>query len=867
MNMRKKTIIVICLIILVLTSLLHIGSRLILGKEFKKLEEQYMKQHVQQGLGMFQNSIYELDNILLDWSQWDDTYNFINNPNKEYIKSNLSAATLAQSKLNLIFYIDHSGKLIFKGSNEIEEKKVDETLKDFKAHFLYKDYLKYSNKPIRGIIPLEKGFMAIAGRPILRSDGTGPTMGMLIMGRYIGDKEIDKISNITQLTVKVEKVDSSKGELKFKSLGILEYSNIVVSPLNKDTVIGYSILKDLYGKSSFMLEIEAPRDMYNYGEESIKFFNMFLLISGVIVGIITLLLLEKAGLSRLQKLTSGIKNIEESMDLSIRIPVDGKDELATFASVTNRMLDRLRDSREELLESENKYRHLFESMINPFAYYEIIEDKESGEIDYTFLEVNSAYEKLTGLNKEYIIGKSLSYVSKDMNKALFQWVDEFKNTNNIGEKIKSKKYLNIGERWYLSSAYRPEENYIITIYQDITELILTENELREAKDLADDANKAKSEFLANMSHEIRTPINAIIGMAELLKDNSMHTRKDELVTFINDAGNLLLNIVNDVLDFSKMEAKKFTLDSYNFNIYSVFQNITDIMSIKANQKGLTLKYNIPPNIPNLYGDGDRLYQILLNLLTNAVKFTEKGEITLKADIEKMEKDSIVIKFKVIDRGIGLNEETQKKLFQPFVQGDASTTRKYGGTGLGLSICKELAELMGGKIGVKSAEGHGSTFWFTAKFKTLKYLEANDNIDENLKGDIEQFDNGDRSILILLAEDNEINRRLAAMQLNKLNVAVHSASNGEEAVKKAFQNEYSLILMDCQMPVMDGFEAAKEIRRLEKESKRHTPIVAMTANSMEGDRERCIEAGMDDYMAKPVRLKDLQDIITRWCIKK
>lgn len=367
-----------------------------------------------------------------------------------------------------------------------------------------------------------------------------------------------------------------------------------------------------------------------------------------------------------------------------------------------------------------------------------------------------------------------------------------------------------------------------------------------------EASEAKTQFLANMSHEIRTPLNGVLGMAQILKMNKLPTEQYGQVQTIVESSQNLLAILDDILDFSKIEAAKVTAEKLPFELDPLLQEVEKLFKPVAESKNLDFILDIRSDFPDrLLGDGPKLRQVLINLLSNAVKFTSEGSVTLSVESESQSRGQTDLRFEVIDTGIGIEERRLGSIFESFNQADNSITREFGGTGLGLAITDRLVDLMGGRINVQSRAGYGTSFEVLIAFDLNDGKMGIEKINKNRK---KEALNGK----VLLVEDNRINQLVALKFLEHLGFEVDSAVNGQEAVEMAKASEYDVILMDIQMPIMDGITACQEIRKIP--GARDTPVIAMTANAMEGDRDTYIEAGLDDYIAKPVHLTDLEEIL-------
>ncbi|PVX47149.1 PAS domain S-box-containing protein [Flavobacterium sp. 103] len=402
------------------------------------------------------------------------------------------------------------------------------------------------------------------------------------------------------------------------------------------------------------------------------------------------------------------------------------------------------------------------------------------------------------------------------------------------------------------------------VVQDITQKKQIDDTIK-AKEKAEAANKAKSDFLANMSHEIRTPLNGIVGFTDLLLKTKFDNDQLEYLKTVNESANTLMEIINNILDFSKIESGKLELSTEKIDIIQLSNQIINLFKYEANHKKIELLLDIDPNVPKyINGDSFRLKQILVNLLSNSMKFTFSGHIKLKVTQVEEDKTISKIKFSVIDTGIGIKDHNQKKIFQSFIQADNTTTRKYGGTGLGLAISSQLLALKNSELQLISAYGAGSEFFFTVAFEKI-LSETNDlSVKDNLISNVtSHLSNSLNNFKVLIAEDNKINMLLAKTLVRKIikNCDLLEATNGYDAVVLAEENLPDLILMDIQMPIQNGYDATLEIRK--SENTKHIPVIALTAGVLNGEKEKCMEHGMSDYITKPIIQSDLEKVLLKW----
>jgi|GEM_PF-1376801 len=696
-----------------------------------------------------------LEALTHDWAAWDDTYEFIQTYNPAYTASNLKFETFLQNDINLMFFVDNMGQLVWGEIWDIE-KKIPLSIKEFPKNDFPRDHKLLAHKDpssiISGIFATNETPVLLASRPILTSDLKGPKKGSLIIGKFINKTLVQRLKQQTQLDFAIWPAGQNHtvGNDRAAFQGISPDQPMVFDKKDAHTLFVYTTYPDIQGNKALLIRIDLPRHIFQKGYQAGLSALISNLAAGVLILLISLLFIQILVTRPLSNLTGHVNHIRDTRELKPIKDMGRRDEIGDLANGFNNMITRLQDM------------------------YDRLEDL-----------VDIRTQTLTRTNKRL--------------------------KNEIQERKQS------------------------------------EQELMRAQEAAQAAGRAKNLFLANMSHEVRTPMNAVIGMTDLLLETPLTPEQKKLAHTTRKSSDLLLALVNNILDFSKLEAGELALEQIHFDLNRTIQGTMALFRDTCRQKGLSLDMKISPELPQmLISDPGRFKQILVILLNNAVKFTEEGGIFVSVELEPVQDRQPMIKFSVSDTGIGIDPVNQGRLFNYFSQADISATRKYGGSGIGLALAKQLTELMDGDIGVTCTRGMGSCFWFTLPAEK----RPNSNAIPQNRQDKAGPSRADQPLTILLAEDNKVNQMLAVKLLKTRGHEVTVVENGKAAVDAVKTRKYHLILMDIQMPEMDGIKATRMIRKTEALNDR-IPIIALTAHDMKKDRDECMAAGMDAYITKPI----------------
>jgi PAS domain S-box-containing protein len=715
MKIRNKTLATLGITFVCLIVFLFVTADQIIGSSFEQLEQEEVTKNIARATAAIAAQSENLEIIANDWGQWDDTYYFLQGQSEYYVANNLDVDALANLRVDAMLFYNTTGQLYYAAGidPDIYEKKdvsigLLQTIASNNKLFSKPLNLSYMS----GIINTPEGPAFIACNPVTKSSDVDSVAGTIVVVRYLDSNLVREIEQDTQLTI----------SLKFFNQDVLaNYSGIHY--VNDTTVIGTAILNDINGNPAQFLDIEMFRDIHQRGLSVIAYLFYAIITIGVVYIVVLMFSVERSLLSRMFLLNKNLKTITIDGSLSSRVKIEGDDELTELADNINYMLESLEenDKRVQQIELENKMK--FEKVFLNTICGVLIIDADT----HIIIETNPVAANLIGLKAEEIVGNichkflcpaekgkcpitDLGFVADQSERMIFN-----KNGKTIPI-LKSVVPVRISGK-----------NYLIESFIDLTKIKNAEEELIQAKIIAESANHAKSDFLANMSHELRTPLNSIIGFSDIIIDGitgEINSQQLKYLSYISASGHHLLSLINNILDLSKIEAGKFDLYLENISIAILFAEVKELILPLASKKSITVNFLTDSTITEVCADRIRLKQILFNLLSNAIKFTPKdGKVDVFAELV-----SDRIKVSVKDTGIGISEENKKELFHPFAQLNSETNSRYEGTGLGLSLVKKFVELHNGQIWFESELGKGTTFIFELPLDSGCEKRTSDNFN-------------------------------------------------------------------------------------------------------------------------------------------
>ena len=740
MTLRKKILLIITLTFLSLIVILYFTSQNILLNSFNELEEQNTRQHVERALSALSNDLSSLDATAGDWAAWDDTYAFIEDANDEYVQSNLIDGTFTELRLNLMLFINTSGRVVFGKAFDLHNEEETPVPQSLQKHLSDNDFLLThpdTESSITGLILLPEDPVLIASQPILTSEDEGPIRGTLIMGRYLDAAEIEQIADQTHLSLIMHRFTDPQIPPDFQAAqsSLSEETPILAQPLDEQSIAGYTALRDIYGKPSLMLRVDMPRDIYEQGKDAIAYLILVIVMVGVVCGVVAMWILEKQALSRLTHLSKSVSDIGASSDSSARVSMTGRDELSGLADTINGMLAALQQSEEGLQKSEKRYRLLAENVTDLIFTVDM-------NLRYTY--VSPSVTSLLGYSVEEAMTKTLGEIltpaSLDVAmKALAERLalenlgqGELSNTFAVELELNRKDGSTIWTEVRANFLRDPDGRAVgfVGVMRDITErkradekLRKLYNEERKLRQELETEMRRRVEFNRALVHELKTPLTPILASSDALVAEFQDGPLLSLARNINRGASNLNKRIDELLDLAKGEIGMLKLELKPMDPLPLLREVADGMVPVASSDGLSLFLKLPPSLPLVRADEARLRQIVVNLLDNAFKFTpEGGKITVGA---KKKGANLIVE--VQDTGRGITKEEQQRIFQPYYRLE-SDREHFGGLGLGLALSKTLVELHGGKIWVKSERGKGSTFGFS-----LPLTATNQSEDDSKTG--------------------------------------------------------------------------------------------------------------------------------------
>jgi PAS domain S-box-containing protein len=851
MTLRKTTLVIVGMTICGLMAVMYIISQSILFNGFSRIEQSQVQHNIERVSKVFSEQVTFLKMQAKDYSNWDDTCDYLEKGNPRF-EINFVSQAMANLKVNFVLVYNREGKLVFsKGEDHLAMQEIpipDVLLKQFTATGNCFKTVMQKNE-ISGVLSNSDRPLMVSANPILTSTLKGPSRGVLIFARYLDEGEIRTLVRISDLDLHVHPLNDLKLPEDFHQAmtRISAGESSLIRPLDSRKIAGYVVVKDIYNQPCLMIRLDMSRSITRYGRMILWSYIFFLIGVGVIVGGMTIYLLEKLVISKVICLKEEVTKVN---DAGGRIPMsmfdEGENEIFDLAKQINGMLELIDVSKREIFAQQERFRSLVQNTNDIILVLD-----EKGCINF----VTQSVQAILGYQPEDVLGRDVfSYTHPDDSEKVQESLSRLINHTETSHAVYRCRHANgswsqldcTGENLVNDPNVR---GFVVTCH-DVTEQVRNMEALVQARQEAETASAAKGTFLANMSHEIRTPMNGIMGMTELALDSQLLPEQREYLEMVKSSADSLLSILNDVLDFSKIEAGKMDLIPIPFDLRDCLCESVGTLGLRADRKGLELACQIGHDIPDkMIGDPGRLRQIIVNLVGNAIKFTDKGEVVVRVSKEEENGEEIRLHFVVQDTGIGIPAEKQAMIFDAFTQVDSTTTRKHEGTGLGLAISSQLVKMMNGRIWVESECGKGSQFHFVIELGVQKDIAIQEQVfDESLRG-----------LAVLIVDDNRTNRQILSELTERWEMKPVQAAGGEEALLKIAKaadegHPFPLVLLDTNMPGMDGFTVAEQIKKDPRFSK--TAIIMLSSAGRRGDGAKCEQLGIAGYLLKPIKQSDL-----------
>jgi len=843
-------------------------EQLTIMPSFSALQNAEAREDIDRCARALTGQVKHLSTMAKDWSAWDDTYAFVTDRNTAYLESTLPPESFTSGNFDLLYMFDKDGHLVWGESRDSNTGELID-IPEFRQSTFVEHYglLEHDvpDSSIDGILLTEKGPLLTSSKPITTSEDTGPIRGSFVLGRLLDQATVKRLTLDLSVPFTVQMLGTAPLSEQDKRVlqQLTQTDSYVIEDGGPGQLYGYGVVYDLRGAPALLIRAQVSKTIIAQGKTAILFASCSILFISVLTLLVTYWALNRTVLSRILSISRKMDHVAQSEDLSIRAKVHGSDELARLEIHLNTMLEHLDSTKQKIIRAKQEWEGTFDAVPDLIA---ILDNK------HRIVRVNRPMAERLGVTPAAAVGKRCcEFVHGMLTPPTLCPYTEFlaKGKERTVEIYEAR----LGGHFCVSVSPLLDSNGdfygMVHVARDINERKQTERKILAAKEkaelLAQEAQaavRAKSRFLANMSHEIRTPMNAIIGFSDILADDGLNEEQRENVCMIHDSGEHLLQLIDDILDLSKIEADKLDIEMVHCSLRQVLTRSESMLRHAALNKGLELVVQEHSVLPaNMCTDAYRLQQCLVNLISNAVKFTDQGHVHVNVALVDKD-DTAHIRFDVEDTGIGIPAEKQQEIFDSFTQADGGTTRQYGGTGLGLAITKRLAGLLGGELSVSSEKGVGSVFSLSipAGIDVSKQAPLQESIPALCARDKPETSKFPRfSGRVLLAEDVKTNQVLCKSLLNRMGFEVSVADDGEEALHKALLESYDLIFMDMQMPNKNGYEATKALRKRGVE----TPVIALTANAMQGDDTKCLAAGCTDYLAKPIDHQILADKIRQY----